>query len=1274
MRILNLIIHNLNSLRGRWSIDFQNPEFQSAGIFAITGPTGAGKSTILDAICLALYGRTPRLSQLSQSQNEIMSRHTGFCSAEVTFQTPSGIYRCSWHQKRARKKIDGALQASHHEIVDASNDKVLEHRKKNVLEKVEEVTGMDYERFSRSMLLAQGGFSAFLNAKASERSPLLEQITGTEIYSLASQKVFEITREEQQKLQQLQAELQGMSWLQADEVAALEQEQKELVAREKPLVKHMAEIRQNLQDHQTLATLQEEQRQLVDLHTQWQKDVHDFQIHAERLQLDERSRELHRQYEPLLRTRQQVQHERQRLKQNDDSQQKLNTMLQEHQLQSLQQQQQSEAFKQALVQRETLWSSVERLDLLIQQQCEHTRPRQEQLQTLEQKLTQHQEQLGRQQAEHQQGLQTLQKSQAHLDAHPEDKLLVDQLSGWLEQIKRYRQQQREIHSEQTLKAKLSQQKVTLQEKLKQQQEAFEKGQAELLEVQQQFQHWQEEHQALVAHQDHKQQLEIKQQIHQNLWKLEQVKARAEQCQNMSLALHQQGEICEQQESKLLHLGKALEQHQTVVDTSTKTKTMLEEQRLLEQKIQSLEQHRLHLESGEACPLCGSTEHPYANTQGLPPAEAEDQLKQHLQQHEALLEQAQQLQKQSQKESMILAKHQGQREQHQEKLQEELEHLQTGYDQLLNDEHAQGFVSQDEHAQGFASQDENAQGFASQAEAKFLSFKPSGELTQEIAAAVNLLLKLEQAWQKEHQNLQQWLEQHQTSEKLGEKLQLKLSPLKDEQLKLEHQLKLQGLELKNLDEATEQNQQKLHQLEQSSLECWSMLKQHLSPWLKQGDSPRDEELEACEQQLQNRRQQWCEHEELTQRLEKDKLKQIADIEQTQQIIEQTQSQKREQEQELQQLTQKLDEWRKQRHDLAGDLTVADDQAQWKHKSQHREQQLEQAKERHQKTLSELQSLQHLGRELQQELREHEQSLLALENTWSTSLLALNYSDEQDYLRRRLDDAERQQRQSEQQELKARQTSLRDRQKQCEERLQTYLEKVKGTAALEELQQDLEAREKELQQCQQQLGAVVAKLEQDRQLRQQQAEQLKRIDAQQNTLNRWDKLNQLMGSSSGSKFRNFAQGLTFELMVHYANQQLCKMSDRYLLIHDRSEPLELQVIDQHQAGDIRSTKNLSGGESFLVSLALALGLANMSSKNIQIDSLFLDEGFGTLDEDALDTAIETLASLKHEQKVIGVISHIPALKNRITTQIQVEPIPGVAGRSRLLGPGCLAEAQK
>jgi exonuclease SbcC len=164
--------------------------------------------------------------------------------------------------------------------------------------------------------------------------------------------------------------------------------------------------------------------------------------------------------------------------------------------------------------------------------------------------------------------------------------------------------------------------------------------------------------------------------------------------------------------------------------------------------------------------------------------------------------------------------------------------------------------------------------------------------------------------------------------------------------------------------------------------------------------------------------------------------------------------------------------------------------------------------------------------------------------------------------------------------------------------------------------------------------------------------------------WLELDILIGSSDGKVYRDFAQSLTFDVLIAYANIHLQRLSDRYQLVG--GEKLTFQVRDLYYAGEIRSVKNLSGGEKFIVSLALALGLSGMAGEKICIDSLFLDEGFGTLDEQALELALDVLSNLPHEGKTIGIISHVRALKERIPTQILVQKVG--SGRSVLIGPGC------
>ena len=216
MKILSLRLKNLNSLKGEWKIDFTREPFASSGLFAITGPTGAGKTTLLDALCLALYHRTPRMSSLSASGNELMTRHTADCLAEVEFAVRGTAYRAFWSQRRARDRAEGALQAPRVELA-RLDGQIITDRINDKLRETERLTGLDFERFTKSMLLAQGGFAAFLEASANQRAELLEELTGSEIYGRLSQRVFEQAREARQQLEQWQARADGVELLSSEQ-------------------------------------------------------------------------------------------------------------------------------------------------------------------------------------------------------------------------------------------------------------------------------------------------------------------------------------------------------------------------------------------------------------------------------------------------------------------------------------------------------------------------------------------------------------------------------------------------------------------------------------------------------------------------------------------------------------------------------------------------------------------------------------------------------------------------------------------------------------------------------------------------------------------------------------------------------------------------------------------------------------------------------------------------------------------------------------------------
>ncbi|MFA5347773.1 MAG: SbcC/MukB-like Walker B domain-containing protein, partial [Methanoregula sp.] len=296
----------------------------------------------------------------------------------------------------------------------------------------------------------------------------------------------------------------------------------------------------------------------------------------------------------------------------------------------------------------------------------------------------------------------------------------------------------------------------------------------------------------------------------------------------------------------------------------------------------------------------------------------------------------------------------------------------------------------------------------------------------------------------------------------------------------------------------------------------------------------------------------------------------------------------------------------------------------------------------------------------------ETLNSLEILFKYSLEKTGFTDENKFLEACLPEETFEELRALEEGLRSREIQISTRIKDKNASLSSELEKNLTNRSPEQLSEEyimLSSRSDELKA---RLGAVSEIIRKNDEIKLQQKDKLGELDAQKKECDRWERLHTLIGSSDGKKFRNFAQGLTFEILISHANQHLQKMSDRYLLIRDHLASMDLNVIDNYQAGEIRSTKNLSGGESFLVSLALALGLSSMASHKVRIDSFFLDEGFGSLDDDALDTALATLSGLQQEGKLTGIISHVAAIKDRIATQIIIEK--GTGGRSRLMGPGC------
>ncbi|MGB3467730.1 MAG: SbcC/MukB-like Walker B domain-containing protein, partial [Cyclobacteriaceae bacterium] len=187
-----------------------------------------------------------------------------------------------------------------------------------------------------------------------------------------------------------------------------------------------------------------------------------------------------------------------------------------------------------------------------------------------------------------------------------------------------------------------------------------------------------------------------------------------------------------------------------------------------------------------------------------------------------------------------------------------------------------------------------------------------------------------------------------------------------------------------------------------------------------------------------------------------------------------------------------------------------------------------------------------------------------------------------------------------------------------------------------------------------GSIKQKIAQDNQIRQRNEQILQTITEQQKVVNKWNTLLKLIGGSKDA-FNTYVQRLTLQNLIYLANIHLSKLNRRYSLEmepeYSAGEELNFKLVDHYQADDKRLVDTSSGGEKFLISLSLALGLSDLSSHNVSVGSLFIDEGFGTLDGRTLETVIATLETLQAQGKMIGIISHVENLKERITTQIQV-----------------------
>lgn len=1225
MRILRVRFKNLNSLVGEWEIDFTFPAYTSDGIFAITGPTGAGKTTILDAICLGLYGRTPRLNKVTKNDNEIMSRQTGECFAEVIFETQAGRFCCHWRQRRARKKPGGELQPPRHEIANADTGQIFETKLRGVAEQIEAVTGMDFDRFTRSMLLAQGDFAAFLQAVPDDRAPILEQITGTEIYSQISIRVHERRSEERKRLDTLLAELAGIQLLSIDDERQLNVGLAHKIQQDAALNQQIAQKGQAIAWLDGITRLRQEVKRVEEQKQDWQMRQEAFAPDQKRLESATQALELAGEYAGLTSLRCEQETDRRNYGE-------CLTALPLH----------AEAKKSA---EETMKQSVAHLNKKKTEQKEMSFIIRE-VRALDLKLQE-------KDAPIKATDKTIAEQEKSLNAlrckHAEECL---SLANKKKAFKAVEKRLVETQADETLVEHLTGVRGRAETLKNLQMQRYAKAdeiKTVRIQLESAVQFWNV--QAANLHAQKSGFNAIQNTFKQKKCALENaledcdltgwrnslsaLKERgvllnkvSEAAQSLIKSKRLRGELDSRHDALAAEQTNLAEQIQAQIDRHAPLErelNLLETQFSLLKKIQDLEDTRHQLQDGVPCPLCGALEHPFAEGNIPVPDETKaalDKVRADLKVVNSAI-------------SLLKIKQAEVRKDLEQNTAQKKECADdiSVFEVLINQ--SRGGLATTEYGQGLEKELQRLQYENSNKQRDVEKIVQAAEtMEKEIAALRESLEKARESVVLAERETQNAAYKRDSAGQLLERLTREAKALEDQHQKalkeLRQEVSAYGIEILSAEDSAHV----LHDLT-TRREQWITRQKEKSTL--------DQQITASEIQT-NHQQEQIQQSDAALKKQRDLLSSL-------------------------QCEQKA--LSQQRRQLFDDKHPDEEEKRLMEVIEVAEKNVDLSRQALNVATQALGKLENRIETLEKSMATRGDQLQKAEESFLLSLNRFGFVNEAGYISVRLPEDERKELMQQAHKLANEQAELSSRELEKKKQLEMEFQKQLTDQSREKLDQSLTSLVANQKDLQQEIGAIRQRLTDNETLKQKQQTRVQAIDAQKRECSRWDLLHELVGSADGKKYRNFAQGLTFEMMIGHANRQLQKMSDRYLLVRDSKQPLELNIIDNYQAGVIRSTKNLSGGESFIVSLSLALGLSHMASKNVRVDSLFLDEGFGTLDEEALDTALETLARLQQDGKLIGVISHVPALKERISTQIQV--IPQTGGRSVINGPGCGKLAQ-
>jgi exonuclease SbcC len=1140
MKILKLSFRNLNSLRGSFSIDFDKGPLAESGLFAITGPTGVGKTTILDAITLGLFGKAARYDNKIGSPENVMSRGTGDCFSEVVFSCKSGMYSVRWDLARARKKPDGKVQGAKRQIATLGGD-ILENKIREVDHRVVELTGLDYNRFLRSVLLAQGRFKEFLDADRNERGELLEKITGTQIYSDLSVAAFGRARDRQAIIDKAKLALEGIRLLDAETIEAHTLEQADLGKKLVEGDKSLKRLTDRIALFDRLIELTKEQMALSDRLEAWEKGNTTFAPETKRIEAYDRASPL---LASLSKWKDLGSNAKQCATQKRDSGKQLqvsktqfqatlsNTIAicerDDHAIEKQQAQQSDSLAKEtALLAQINQWLAANQKDEAIEAALPELRLQGEQYRAMAQKRTGHDESIKAIQSR----IQKSEDLKASLDAKilKSDKLLFEKT------------------------ADVKQSSAALRDTLA--------GNTKLA--------CQEDH--AIAR--------------ERLAKINQLQGLQETYFSESASLKEQRNVEGQETKQLKELEAEQSEHLKSLETQRAFLHDKETIHMQARAIASLKERRGQLKDGEPCDLCGSPKHPYAT--GALPSQSDTQKI-----RDAQLHKVDTLIAEEQKQNQALAAAQARR---------------AGFSKACAD--LERRIA------------DNEKRFSDS------SAKMNTSLT---VADKEGLLVLNRQEHEQCKRLETLLTAIETNEKSLTEAEKKEAAARADRSSLAVQLK--QLEQTATDTAIELEQEQKHVAETTKdlSESIALFCESIAAWLPPCKSP--DETKAALAELEARSKTYLEN----RKRELDTNKQIENSKRDAKRLKD----------ERQRLIREKAEWESKLLAAKMELLVDSpslgeddwDEGERRRRSDAAAEAMTRSKSEFNLKETELEKATRELERLSKEL--HAKALQSgFENLENLDTVLSN--------REAIDALRLKKRTIENDKLEIATLSNKNALS-----IQSLNEKhLPNEAEATQLRLDTETARNQQKGFSERHVELRIALEADLKARSEKKEQIDRIHQLEKAARPWLVMRDLIGSADGNLFSRFAQGLTLGQLVAFANQHLQELNPRYLIHRVAEADLELEIIDCYEANAIRPTRSLSGGESFLVSLALALGLSELAGRNTKIESLFIDEGFGSLDNDTLDVALSALENLRLQNRTIGVISHVEDLKIRINTQIQV-----------------------